>query len=280
MAAERKAEKGVGEYKMDIRLLEKNSSKTKISFLLNKVSTSYVNTLRRIFVNRVPVLAIETVEFKKNNSVMYDEQVAHRLGLVPLVTDYKSYNLKSECKCGGKGCAQCELKLKLKAKGEKIVVASDIKSTDPKVKPAQDGIPIVKLLKGQELELLATAELSEGREHAKWAPGLVFYRYKPDIKISKKGESREECAKVCPVKVFDFNNKLKINQDNYLKCHLCGACEEASNGEVKVTHDKTSHVVFMESWGQLNCKDMAKIGVERFNKILDTFSNEVKKTLK
>jgi len=278
--AEKKAVDGVGEYKMDLRLLEKDSKKTKLSFMLKKASVPYANTLRRIITNRVPVLAVETVEIKKNNSALYDEQVASRLGLIPLTTDLKSYNMKSRCKCEGKGCAQCELKLTLKAKGPGVVYASDIKSTDPKVKPAQPKIPIVKLLKGQEIQLTATAEMSEAREHAKWSPGLVYYKFKPEIKITKKGESCEECAKVCPVGVFDFKNKLKINPDNHLKCHLCQACVETSNGEVQVTYDKDSFVFYMESWGQLDCKQMALKGIDRFNDILDDFNAEVKSTLK
>jgi len=264
---------------MEIRLLEKNSDKSKVSFLAKKMTPAFANTLRRVIVNRVPTLAIEDIEFKRNNSVLYDEQIAHRLGLVPLTTDLKSYNLKSNCKCEGKGCAQCELKFKLKAKGPGTVYASDLKSQDPKVRPAYPNIPIVKLLKGQELELMATAELSQGREHVKWSPGLVYYRYKPEIEITKKGEDCELCAKVCPVNVFEFNNKLKIIQDNYLRCHLCNACVEASNGAVKVSYDKDTFVFFLESWGQLDCRKMITSGIDTFNEILDAFAEEVKSTL-
>ena len=280
MVAGKKAVEGVGEFKMDIKLLEKNKDKSKVSFMVKKISYSFANTIRRVVVNRVPVLAIETVEFKKNNSVLYDEQVAHRLGLIPLTTDLKSYKMKSECKCKGAGCAICELKMKLKAKGPKTVMASDLKSQDPKVKSAQPNIPIVKLLKGQELEFVATAELSEAREHAKWSPGLMYYKFKPVIEITKKCESCENCAKICPVGVFNYNKKLRINQENLLKCHLCGACEEASNSAVKVSYDDTTYIFYIESWGQLDCKKMVQVGIKRFNQILDAFGAEVKKTLK
>lgn len=266
---------------MEIRRLEKDAAKSKVSFICNGITPSYANTLRRVMINRVPVLAIEELEIKKNNSILYDEQIAHRLGLIPLTTDLKSYTMKGECKCKGAGCALCQVKLTLKAKGPKTAYSSDLKSQDPKVKPAYPNIPIVKLLKGQELALVATAELGQAREHAKWAPGLVYYKYKPQIEISKKGEACEECAKVCPVGVFDFvNNKLKINQDNYLKCTLCDACVESSKGTVKVSYDRKSFIFYMESWGQLDCKKIAKKGIERFNIILDRFSKEIKATLK
>ncbi len=258
---------------MEIRLLEKKPDR--ISFILRKATPSFANTLRRVITNRVPVLAVETVEFRKNSSSMYDEQVAHRLGLVPLKTDLKSYRVKSECKCEGKGCAQCELKLTLKAKGPGIVYASELKSQDPQVKPVYPKIPIVKLLKGQDLELIATAELGEARVHAKWSAGLAHYRFKPEITVTKAGEGCEACASVCPVNVFEFKGKLKTIQDNLLKCHLCNACVEESNSGVLVSYDRETFVFFVESWGQLDCAEMVTEGIATMNRILDGFAKAV-----
>ena len=280
-AAERKAEdeeEGYKGAKMEVRLLEKSSDKTKLSFIFNKTTPVYANTLRRLIINDTTVLAIEDVEMKKNNSALYDETIAHRLGLIPLTTDLKSYRLKSKCKCDGAGCAQCELKIKLKAKGPGVIDASSLKSTDPKVEPVYPEMPIVKLTKGQEIEFVATAVLGTGKEHAKWIPGLVYFRHKPVIEIGKKAESCELCAKVCPVKVFDFTNgKLKINQENFLKCTLCNACVDASpdGNSITVTADKTSVIFDIESWGQLDCKKMVKTAVESFNETLEEFVEEV-----
>jgi DNA-directed RNA polymerase subunit D len=99
--------------------------------------------------------------------ILYDEMIAHRLGLVPLTTDLKSYNLPQKCTCKGAGCAKCQLKVSLKAKSAGLVLSSEIKTKDPEVKPVFDDIPVVKLLKGQDLELTATAVLGKGKEHAK-----------------------------------------------------------------------------------------------------------------
>ena len=278
--AGKKADEGAGESKMEIRLLEKKDNK--LSFICKGITPAYANTLRRVMLNRAPVLAIEDVEFKKNSSALYDEQLAHRLGLVPLTTDLKSYEFKSRCKCKGAGCAKCELKLTLKAKGPSTVLASALKSQDPKVKPAYPDIPLVKLLKGQEVEFTATAVLGEGREHIKWSPGLTHYKYKPEIKVSAKCDKCEKCIEACPVRVFEKSgSKIKINQDNYLKCTLCNACVEACpKHAVSVTYDRNSFVFYVESWGQLKCKDIVKQGVERLNTILDEFTSEVKSTLK
>ena len=96
---------------MEVRVLENDKENGKLSFILKDSLPVYVNTLRRLMIDEVPTMAIEEIEFQKNNSILYDEAIAHRLGLVPLKTDLKSYNLPDKCKCEGKGCNRCLLKL-------------------------------------------------------------------------------------------------------------------------------------------------------------------------
>jgi DNA-directed RNA polymerases I and III subunit RPAC1 len=54
------------------------------SFSLVGVDASIANALRRIMIAEVPTVAIENVFFSNNTSVVQDEVLAHRLGLVPL----------------------------------------------------------------------------------------------------------------------------------------------------------------------------------------------------
>ena len=137
----------------------------------------YANTLRRLILSEVPIMAIELCEISKNGSALYDEMLAHRLGLVPLTTDLKGYNLPTdEEKDSGEYLAKSSCKLTLKAKGPGIVYAKDLKSKDPKVKPVYPDMPIVKLLEGQEVEIVATAVMGQGKDHVKWSPGHAFFR--------------------------------------------------------------------------------------------------------
>ena len=161
---------------MEIKLIEFQEKKNRAIFSITGIDAVYANTLRRLMGYEVPVMSIDDVEFRKNTSILYDEVLSHRLGLVPLSTDLKSYDLPSECKCKGAGCASCTVKLVLKAQGPGAVYASDIKSKDPAIKPLYGKMPIVKLLEKQEVELEATAVLGQGKEHAKWSPGLIFYK--------------------------------------------------------------------------------------------------------
>lgn len=259
---------------MEIKSLSKDDNK--VLFLVKGSSAFFINTLRRVIIEEVPTLAIEDVEFKDNSSASYDEIIAHRLGLVPITTDLKSYTLPRLCSCKGKGCAKCQLKMTLKVKGKANVYASDIKSKDPKCKPVYPKMLIAKLLKGQDLELEATAVLGQGKKHIKWSPGHVYYKSYPIININK---DCEEAEKVCPVKVFDFKkDKLTVNPDNHLKCHMCMACVDACpEGAVDVKESDTDFIISIESWGQLEPKEMVNKAIKIFQNKCDKFIGLLKK---
>lgn len=276
MVAGKKEEGEVEEFKMaEIKVL--NQSNEKISFLLKDSSPAYSNALRRIILTEVPVLAIEDVEFRQNSSALYDEIIAHRLGLMPLTTDLKSYEFMQECKCNGTGCAKCTLKLTIKEKGPKTVYASSLKSADPKVKPVLPKTPIVRLLKDQVLELEATAVLGKGKEHSKWSPCHVFYKIMPNVSINQKEiKNPEAIAESCPVSVFEVkSNKLTINDNNLLKCHLCNACVDISKGAVQLDNTEKDYYFNLEPWGQLSPKEILLEAVQ----ILDNKLEELDKKI-
>ena len=172
----------------------KSDFKDVTKFVIDDTYASFVNVLRRACTFEVPVLAMEDIYFVKNSSALYDEVVAHRLGLIPLSTDLKSYFPIKTCKCGGEGCNRCTLKLTLKSEGPGIVTASEIKSKDPKVKPVFGDMPIAKLLKDQKIELVATAVLGQGNDHVKFSPGLSYYQFKPSIVIDKNPSNAQAVA--------------------------------------------------------------------------------------
>lgn len=149
---------------------------SELKFSVDGVKPSLASALRRIMISEIPTMAIEFVDFKKNDSALNDEIVANRLGLIPLTFDEKSYNLPSECKCEGKGCSNCQVTLVLKKKGPAVVYSGDMKSTDKDVKPVFDKIPITELFEGQDIQLEAIAQLGRGRDHAKWQGAVVGYK--------------------------------------------------------------------------------------------------------
>jgi DNA-directed RNA polymerase subunit D len=175
---------------MKLKLVSKKEDE-KLQIEIKDAGHAYVNTIRRLCMNEVPAMAIEDVELRKNDSGLYDEIVAHRLGLVALKTDLKSYDLATDCKCKGEGCAKCQLKLTIKVKGPGTVYAKDIVSKDPKVIPVFPETPIVKLLDDQELECEMTAVLGKGKDHVKWSPCLAYYNQEEDLEVEDK-EAKEK----------------------------------------------------------------------------------------
>ncbi len=175
-------EKKVGEegggYKMKIKFLEK--SKEEIKFEIDNINPAFANALRRIMMMEAPTLAIEDVNFRANDSPLFDEVIAHRLGLIPLKFEPKMLNKMSECSCEGEGCINCQVVFVLDKTGPCTVYSSDLKSTNPEVKPLYDTIPITKLVENQKLTLEATAIIGTGNEHVKWKASNVFYTYEGD----------------------------------------------------------------------------------------------------
>jgi DNA-directed RNA polymerase subunit D len=174
---------------MKIEILNKTDSE--IQFLVEGIKPSFASALRRIMISEIPTMAIEWVDFKKNDSALNDEIVANRLGQVPLTFDQKAYNLSKECTCGGKGCSKCQVKLTLKKKGPAMVYSGDLKSTAKDVKPVFDKIPITELFDDQELQFEAVAQLGFGKEHAKWQGAVVGYKNKPVKEVKKRDETEE-----------------------------------------------------------------------------------------
>ncbi|MHB1908865.1 MAG: DNA-directed RNA polymerase subunit D [Nitrososphaerales archaeon] len=150
------------------------SSPSHIRIRLKGVDRAYANAIRRVAISQVPTMAIDDVVILENSSVMFDELVAHRLGLIPLKTDLDRFNLPDQCDCkSALGCPKCRVLLVLDAEASdrvRTVSSGDLISEDPESKPVSDNIPIVKLAPGQKIKLEAYARLGKGSEHAKWQP--------------------------------------------------------------------------------------------------------------
>ncbi|MGC8648974.1 MAG: DNA-directed RNA polymerase subunit D [Candidatus Micrarchaeia archaeon] len=150
---------------MQIKILESNE-KT-LRFILSGSSREYANTLRIYGAYRVPVFAIDKVLVYENTSSMFDEFIAHRIGLIPIITPPKSKE-------------NVEIMFTLDATGPKTIYSKDLESRDVEIKVANEKIPIMKLSDGQRLRLDGKAVLGNGYKHAKFQAGIVSYEKKDD----------------------------------------------------------------------------------------------------
>lgn len=124
--------------KVKIRELKHDYAK----FELRETDVSMANALRRVMISEVPTVAIDLVEIETNSSVLNDEFIAHRLGLIPLTSERAmSMRFSRDCDaCDGDGqCEFCSVEFHLQAKcvtDQTLDVTSrDLYSTDPTVTP-------------------------------------------------------------------------------------------------------------------------------------------------
>jgi DNA-directed RNA polymerase subunit D len=236
-----------------------NKKNNQITFSA-ELDDSLANAIRR-YVDQIPILAIDEVEISMNDSPLYDETIAHRLGLIPLKMD-KTINEK--------GVEE----LTLVAKKEGTVYSEELKG---KVKPVYDKIPITILKNGQELEILATARTGKGSKHSKFSPGLMFYRDVVDIKIDK--ECPKEIVNACPKKILKVDNGKVCVIDEY-ECDFCEECIDFCNKRGKKFIElvpKGELVITIESFGQITSEEMFKRAIETLKEDLKEVSKKISK---
>ncbi|KAF6243209.1 DNA-directed RNA polymerase subunit D [Nitrosopumilus sp. b1] len=145
-----------------------SKDKEKISIKLTDVPLQYANALRRICLNGVPVFAIDTVDIVENTSVLADEGLAHRLGLIPLKTDLNEFKNLADLDLNDSTNRVMLVLDSGDSTETRTVLSGEMSSEDNFVKPISDKIPIVALAPGQKIKVEAYARLGRGIEHAKW----------------------------------------------------------------------------------------------------------------
>jgi len=255
-----------------IKIISEDKEKGKISFITD-MSESLANAIRRSALE-IPILAIDEVEFFKNDSALYDEILAHRLGLIPLVTE-KTFTEQDKCSCKGKGCSKCAVDLKIKVQGPCSVYSSNLKG---KAEIVYDKIPIVSLNEDQELELVARARLGKGVEHIKFSPGLVYYRNVAKISVDVECDDCKKCSEACPQKILKIE-KGKLGIEDVYKCDLCEGCIDAckQQGKNAIKVEKADELIFfIESWGQIKPGEIFIKSIEQLQDNLKELGKEIK----
>ncbi len=243
--------------------LEKIKEEKKTNKLLFRMKGSdevFANTIRRMILEEVPTLAVEDVEIKDNNSALYDEMLALRLGLVPIKTDLSSYSLPQSEEEVAERSAKCTLQLTLKASKKGFVKAGESQSKDPKCTFVQENMPVVKLLAKQKIDVTMYAVMGQGKNHAKWSPGWPIYKHEQTIKVGSVKDTKLVMDN-CTDGVFTLKgDKLQVNEDKAVTSHLLDYYAELDKG---ITVENTGNIIFsLESWGQLTHKEILTTSAE------------------
>jgi DNA-directed RNA polymerase subunit D len=267
---------------VEIEVLEKDNKNLRL--LIRGVDVPFINALRRIAIAEVPCMAIDEVVMIENSSILQDEIIAHRLGLIPLKTDLDSYNLPEKCPCKSElGCNLCRVTLTLDVEskeGTRTVHSDELKSENPDIVPVSDKIPIIKLAKEQKLRLEAYARLGKGKSHAKWQPvSMCTYKYLPKIEISSKNcDVCEKCVEICPRKVLTkTGNKIKVS--DLMACILCQDCVAAcpqNPPAIEISHEENAFIFNVESTGALPPERILSEAVKILDEQLKELGNGIK----
>ncbi len=274
---------------MEVSVLDEKSNS--LRFMLKDSTPAFANALRRAMVSEVNSMAIDDVVFIENSSLMYDEIIAHRLGLIPLSTDLDAYVPRAECDCGSElGCNKCTAGLTLEAEATDhsvTVYSSDLRS-ETDVKPVSDKIPIARLAPFQRLKLEAYARLGRGQEHAKWSPvSACSYKYLPKVTVRPENLANpEEVVKWCPRDVYQYDPQSKIIVKNELNCTLCGDCVEHAvpvdpkrQFPIEIEGIDTSFIFYVESTGTLSPRRVVLAAASLVTKKSATLEKLIKKEL-
>ncbi|KAH0756192.1 hypothetical protein KY290_026462 [Solanum tuberosum] len=273
-----------------------------MKFELRETDASIANALRRIMMAEVPTIAIDLVEIEVNSSVLNDEFISHRLGLVPLTSERAmSMRFSRDCDaCDGDGqCEYCsvEFYLRVKCLSDQTldVTSKDLLSSDHTVVPVDysdtsssfdntpnKGIIIVKLRRGQELRLRAIARKGIGKDHAKWSPAAtVTFMYEPEIYINEDMmesltlEEKTELVESSPTKVFgiDPENKQVIVVDpeayTYDDEVLKKAEAMGKPGVVEIHAKEDSFIFTVETTGAVKASQLVLNAIEVLKQKLD-----------
>ncbi|KAF4362320.1 hypothetical protein CsatB_013329 [Cannabis sativa] len=205
-----------------IRLTEED-----MEFDMIGIDPALANAFRRILIAEVPTMAIEKVLIANNTSIVQDEVLSHRLGLIPIKVDprwfeYAENNTPNEkntivfklhVRCA-KDTPRTSVKsneLKWLPHGSEFPLISEDSKSGSSSKPrtytsfscSQDSFPefsnkpittmeniiLSKLGPGQEIELEAHAVKGVGKTHAKWSPvATAWYRMLPEIVLLQNVE--------------------------------------------------------------------------------------------
>ncbi|MEF8885713.1 MAG: DNA-directed RNA polymerase subunit D [Haloarculaceae archaeon] len=236
-------------------------------FLVRNVTPAFANGIRRAMIADVPTFSVDEIRVVENSSVMFDEQIALRLGLVPLSTPLDDFEVGDT------------VTLALDVEGpdregtmETVTAYSgDIVSSDDFVQPADENIPIIDLKPGQRLELEADAVLDRGREHAKHQGGVaVGYRHLQTVEVvGDKGEFEEDEPHILRGVIEDDGELVATDEfDNDLSNRYPGK-------ELEV-HDVENAFVFdVETDGSLSVDELVVRAVDSLRDRADELRDAV-----
>jgi len=250
-----------------------------IEFDLIGVDAAIANAFRRIMLAEVPTVAVETVWIAENTSIIQDEVLAHRIGLIPLridpsklddvvdgeETDRDTIVLHYEVECRNdtpsEGSSAGSTRMVDDAAYSRSLTwmpqGSQPDVFPEGIRPVHDDIVLAKLRPGQRIEFEAHCRRGIGKDHTKYSPvATASYRLLPVIDFMQpiEEEAAAQLKAMCPMNVFDIEDVGGIQSAKVSRprnCTMCRECirQDGWNEKIKLRR-KADHFLFsVESTG-------------------------------
>jgi DNA-directed RNA polymerase I and III subunit RPAC1 len=219
-----------GRFKDGFSIKIRSISPERAEFRMTGIDPALANALRRILIAEVPTVAISDVTIFQNTCQIHDENLAHRLGLIPIVfnpdllrwrepsADFDEWNsvhfrFAASCpQCPGGDAVEKEKDKTITVYSKDLVwlpcseaQAKRFEGSPPR--PVADDIIVAKLAPGQEIELVCKCEKGIGKTHTKWSPVCTAsYRLVPVIELSRPvvGDDAVNLKEACPPGVIEL----------------------------------------------------------------------------
>lgn len=256
-------------------------------FVLSNTDVSVANALRRVMIAEVPTIAIDLVEIENNTTVLNDEFIAHRLGLIPLLSSQAQMMKRPFEDSGDDDITDITFTLDVRCTSDQtLYITTDDLMLDlnfPDIKPvnyrdptaAEKPIVIVKIRKNQELKLRAIARKGIGKDHAKWIPvATAVFQYMPIIKINDammdelSEQEKEEWCKSDPSGTFSYNQLTRrVEIEDAEKYRFDDEClikaeEMGHPGIINIQQKQDEFIFRVESTGVLTAESIVRQSIE------------------
>jgi DNA-directed RNA polymerase I and III subunit RPAC1 len=232
------------------------------------IDAALANAFRRILLGEIPTMAVHTCTFSDNTSIISDEVLAHRLGLIPIAVDPRKYSFEDElvfrlrAECKSIPGADPDMP------PEKRFIESSVYSSSmqcvshPEIRPVDEKILIAKLRPGQVIDVEMTVKKGYGWDHTKWSPvDTASYRLMPQIDIidlaGVRGRDAEILKRMCPMNVFDIEDGAAVVA-RPRQCTMCRECIRTDdwNKRVRLSRVKNHFIFSIESLGAMTAADI------------------------
>jgi len=272
---------------MKVKLRQNEKFFAQVEFI--DVNYSFVNSIRRSLVSMVPCLAIHEVDFHMGSlgayvdeesgeekeyesiSAMFNEIVAHRIGMLPIPTDEKTIEAFGDSI--GDDSKQPDIMYSLHKQGPCTVYSGDLEPVngDTTLTIPETSVPIVKLAEGQAILVYAKAKMGTAKQHAKWQTAVAPRFYQAPTLTVSSGKGSKTVINVVGKDNFKKKGKNHIIEDPVKAHEAIKKLESLWNDEdaqkaMTITRNKTHFILEFETTGAME----AKLALEQALKSLDT----------